>query len=226
MGLRYGLLAALTLVLASALLWDRLHPTAPGRLADRDVPDPADLAVLVVGGTPGPEPAVPAPPAPTAPVGVPGPAPVATAESEYTVESGDTLGQIASRTLGSSRRAAELARYNGFDLETPIRVGQVLRLPPAVPEAPVAAAPPVAARSAPPGVGLPPGARRVPGDPASRPAPAAAPARKTHTVGKGDTFYGIARRVYGDGGRWRDIASANGLDPDGPLPVGRELLIP
>ncbi|HEU4393953.1 MAG TPA: LysM domain-containing protein [Planctomycetota bacterium] len=217
MGLRYGLLAALTLVLASALLWDRLHPTAPGRLADRGAPDPADLAVLVVGGTPGPEPAVPAPPAPPAPAGTPVSAPGASAapqEAEYTVEPGDTLGRIASRTLGSSRRAAEIARYNGFDIETPIRVGQVLRLPPAAPATPGAATPPAA-----------PTVARGPAPAPTRPAPAAS-TRRTHTVGKGDTFYGIARRVYGDGGRWRDIASANGLDPDGPLPVGRELRIP
>ena len=217
MGLRYGLLAALTLVLASALIWDRLHPTAPGRLADRYAPDPSDLAVLVVGGTPGPEPALPAPPAPSAPAGAPGSAPGASApprEAEHTVEPGDTLGQIASRTMGSSRHAAELARYNGLDIETPIRVGQVLRIPPAAPAAPVAAPPPAA-----------PPVARAPAPAPSRSAPAAS-ARRTHTVGKGDTFYGIARRVYGDGGRWRDIASANGLDPDGPLPVGRELLIP
>ena len=56
MGLRYGLLAALTLVLASALLWDRLHPPAGNRLFPRDEPAREDLAVVVVGGAPKPEP--------------------------------------------------------------------------------------------------------------------------------------------------------------------------
>jgi len=213
MGLRYGLLAALTLVLASALLWDRLHPSLPGRLADRGAPDPADLAVLVVGGTPGPEPAPAAPAAPPA-VEAPGPAPQdgPPREDAYTVESGDTLGEIALRTLGTSRRAAELARHNGIDPGAPIRVGQVLRLPPREPAVPPAAPPAAPSAAAPRPAAAPPA-----------PAPAV---RRVHTVGRGDTLYRIAVRHYGNGGRWREIASANGLDPDGPLPVGRELLIP
>jgi nucleoid-associated protein YgaU len=53
-----------------------------------------------------------------------------------------------------------------------------------------------------------------------------AAAKGSHRVGKGDTLYSLARRYYGDGKRFRDIAEANGLDPADPLPVGKELRIP
>jgi nucleoid-associated protein YgaU len=136
------------------------------------------------------------------------------------VESGDTLGRIALRTLGSSRRASDIARHNGFDLEDPIRVGQVLRLPAAAAPATSGATPPVA---------------RAPATTARSPAPAAVPApatgrdardRRRHRVSPGENYYRIAVMHYGSGGRWREIASANGLDPEDPLPVGRELVIP
>ena len=41
----------------------------------------------------------------------------------------------------------------------------------------------------------------------SPPAPAAA--QKTYTVRRGDTLRAIAKRIYGDEKRWRDIAAAN-----------------
>lgn len=47
----------------------------------------------------------------------------------YVVRSGDTLGEIAERVLGSSRRKSELMRLNGINDEDSIRVGAVLKLP-------------------------------------------------------------------------------------------------
>jgi nucleoid-associated protein YgaU len=45
-------------------------------------------------------------------------------------------------------------------------------------------------------------------------------------VGRGDTLYSLARRYYGDAKRYRDIASANGLDPSVTLSVGTDLVLP
>jgi len=210
MGIRYGLLAALTLILASALVWDGLHPPEGNRLSPREEPAREDMAIVVVGGKP-----VPLPPPPPPGASIPGvilpldggtaaeaAAPTPSEEGAYTVEKGDSLGLIAQKTLGTTRKAADLARFNGMTLDAPLKVGQALKIPPQV------AAPAVATV-------LPP------------PAPAKAPAAKrTHTVAPGDGLFALAKRYYGDGSRFRAIAEANGLDPDAPLKVGSELRIP
>ena len=239
MGLRYGLLAALTLILASGLVWDRLHPAREARLDPREEPAREDLAVVVVGGTPVPL-APPPPPAASMPGAVlPADAgPDAAQEAprdEYTVEKGDTLGGIAQRTLGTTRRAAELARCNGIALDTPLQVGQVLRMPSSPPAPPppgpaAAATRDAAGIEAESGRGLrlksgavprillpeaapgPPGSARVPG--------------RTHRVVTGDSLFSLARRYYGDGTKFGEIARANGIDPEETLRPGRELLIP
>ena len=49
---------------------------------------------------------------------------------------------------------------------------------------------------------------------------------RTHTVQRGDTLWSIARRTYGDGQRWREIAQANpGLQPR-KLHIGRQIMLP
>jgi nucleoid-associated protein YgaU len=48
----------------------------------------------------------------------------------------------------------------------------------------------------------------------------------TYTIKKGDTFIKIAREVYGDPGRMKDIAAANpGVDPR-KLKVGQTIILP
>lgn len=47
----------------------------------------------------------------------------------YTVRRGDTLGEIAQRVLGSTKRKTELMKLNNINDEDSIRVGAVLRLP-------------------------------------------------------------------------------------------------
>lgn len=54
--------------------------------------------------------------------------------------------------------------------------------------------------------------------------PAASP--NTHVVRRGDTLWSIAAHYYGDGKRWRDIASANNISNAGQLRVGATLVIP
>ena len=60
--------------------------------------------------------------------------------------------------------------------------------------------------------------------PPSSPAPAGA--GRTHTVRRGDTLWSIAKRTYGDGQKWRQIAEANpGLEPT-KLRVGQQIVLP
>jgi nucleoid-associated protein YgaU len=64
-------------------------------------------------------------------VGGPAPAAAATAPKTYTVQSGDTLSQIAKRELGNAGAYMKIFELNKDQLSDPdkIKVGQVLRLP-------------------------------------------------------------------------------------------------
>ncbi|WP_170566163.1 TcpQ domain-containing protein [Ruegeria atlantica] len=55
--------------------------------------------------------------------------PDAGAQCRHVVVSGDTLGSIAARTLGTSNRWPEIARANRLSGSSTLRVGQVLQLP-------------------------------------------------------------------------------------------------
>ncbi len=48
---------------------------------------------------------------------------------QYTVRSGDTLGSIAKKMLGSAQRYLEIAELNNIEPQAPIYVGQQLKLP-------------------------------------------------------------------------------------------------
>lgn len=63
---------------------------------------------------------------------------------------------------------------------------------------------------------------------AAKPAEAAAPVQAggTHTIAKGDTYWDIAVKAYGDGTKWRRIAHANPGQQPHRLLVGSELKIP
>jgi nucleoid-associated protein YgaU len=64
---------------------------------------------------------------------------------------------------------------------------------------------------------------------ASKSRPSAKSTPKTYTVKKGDSLWKIAKRVYGDGGKWRTIYDANkkviGKNPNLIYP-GQKLVIP
>ena len=58
------------------------------------------------------------------------------------------------------------------------------------------------------------------------PLPPAPPATKTYTIKKGDTFIGLARRLYGDESKWKDIAQLNpSVDPR-KLMIGQQIILP
>lgn len=48
---------------------------------------------------------------------------------------------------------------------------------------------------------------------------------RTYTVKKGDTLWGIATRFYGDGTRWRELASKNGVGDPKKLQIGKVLTL-
>jgi LysM repeat protein len=69
----------------------------------------------------------------------------------------------------------------------------------------------------------------APAAPIEAPPPAApieAPARRIYTVVSGDTLWAIAERFYGDGSKYPQIASANGIANPDLIMVGQELTIP
>ena len=74
----------------------------------------------------------------------------------------------------------------------------------------------------------------TPVEPLPPPVPAVTPkatvtgAAQTHTVQKGDTLYGLARRYYGDGKLWTKILEANRdkIKSETTIPIGAVLTIP
>jgi nucleoid-associated protein YgaU len=127
-------------------------------------------------------------------------------ERLHLVRSGDTLGEIAQSTLGSSRRWPEIAALNpGLDPSS-LRVGTRIVLP-----GDAAGAPRTAAAASP----------EKPAEKAG-----AAARERSYRVRDGDSLWRIAERELGDGERWRELVAANrGLDPD-RLTVGAVLALP
>lgn len=52
------------------------------------------------------------------------------------------------------------------------------------------------------------------------------PAKRYHTIAKGDTLYGIAKKYYGNGNRYPEIAKANGIKNPNVIHVGQKIIIP
>ncbi len=55
--------------------------------------------------------------------------------------------------------------------------------------------------------------------------PAPAPV-KTHTIRTGETLWSVAKKFYGNGQRWREIAAANDIADESKIPIGKVLRIP
>lgn len=58
------------------------------------------------------------------------------------------------------------------------------------------------------------------------PLPPAQPASRTYTIRKGDTFWSIAQREYGNGQKWKDISAANPSADPKKLAVGQQITLP
>lgn len=135
-------------------------------------------------------------PAAVAPAPAPTPAPAAPTTMSHTVVTGDTLSGIA-RRHGIALRA--LFEANGLGWSSVIYPGQTLAVPGVVPAAAVV---PVAA-------------------PAPAPAPVAAQA--THTVVRGDTLSGIAKKY---GVTLAAVFAANGLGAGSIIYPGQAIAVP
>ena len=48
----------------------------------------------------------------------------------------------------------------------------------------------------------------------------------TYVIKEGDTLWALAQRHFGDGTRWREIASANGIMDPTSLQIGQEIVLP
>lgn len=62
--------------------------------------------------------------------------------------------------------------------------------------------------------------------PVYEPATMPAGGGQTYVVQKGDTLMSIARKVYGNPGKFRDIAAANGISDPNKIKVGQTLTLP
>jgi len=151
---------------------------------------------------------------PIAPLAAPAPA----VANEYVVQKGDSLAQIARRTLGKESRWTEIAALNPGLTPKSLKVGAKLALPadatqavaqptlPAQKKTEPAPKPKSSERVATP-------ERRVAGGPSCK-------------VQKGDTFKAIARRELGDSDRWKEIADLNPGVSASKLAVGQVLRLP
>jgi LysM repeat protein len=70
----------------------------------------------------------------------------------------------------------------------------------------------------------PPTQAPAPSRPRVAPAPQPGP-RIKHTIAKGDTYQGLARRYYKNPAKWRIIFEANGVEPS-RLAIGKTIVIP
>jgi nucleoid-associated protein YgaU len=114
----------------------------------------------------------------------------------YTVQSGDTLFDIAQAYYGDGNQYQRIVDANKDQNVTPatLQVGSTIQIP---------------AVQAQGGV-MPPTVM----------------AGSTHTVRDGESLYGIAEACYGDCRQWRMISAANGNIRPEPLMAGQQLRLP
>ena len=133
---------------------------------------------------------------------------VASAERTYKVKSGDTLGSIAKRELGSTKRWSEISALNNVQPER-LKVGMLLKLPSGAAVTTASVEP-----NASPDVLV------------KREAPPAPKSGKTYNVRPGDSLSKIAAAQLGDVNRYAEILALNpGLDP-ARLQAGKTLRMP
>ncbi|MEY2795432.1 MAG: hypothetical protein RIR10_1148, partial [Planctomycetota bacterium] len=150
-----------------------------------------------------------------------GPTPGQSSERTHKIAKGDNPESIAKKYYGRRALGTKLAEYNGIK-PTDLKIGQEIKVPD------IAVLDPSAAPQA-PAVGTPSETMLV-GTPNANPIDmtASQPTPETPRYGKrklreGDTLFGIAKEVYGDGSRWKEIATLNGLSQKSTLRPGVEI---
>lgn len=138
----------------------------------------------------------------------------APAERTHTVAAGEHPGDIAKRYYGKRALGVKLAEFNGVDPRR-LKIGQVLRVPELAQLDPTAAPAPTTDDITAP---LMAGTENPPAMPEPE-----QPRIRTMKVAEGDTLFGLARRIYGDGTRWREIAQLNNLGDGASLKPGMEI---
>ena len=112
------------------------------------------------------------------------------------VRQGDTLGAIAKRELGETKRYKDIMRWNGIKDETGIQIGMTLRL--MLDEV----------------------------VPAAIPVKTGPTTQQSYTVQSGDFLGGISQKFYGTSKKVDVILKANNLKNANSLSVGQTLIIP
>ncbi len=138
--------------------------------------------------------------------------PVAPKERTHAIAKGETLGDVAKRYYGKRSLGPKLAEFNKVD-SSRLKIGQTVAIPDITVLDPSAAPAPAAVLATDATLGVPTPAPVVP----------ESPKYGTVKVTEGDTLYRIAKRVYGDGSRWNEIAALNNLGDGKALKPGREL---
>ena len=126
---------------------------------------------------------------------------------QHKVANGDTLADISQKYFGDARHVSEILAANP-QIKDPrrLRIGDQLVIPAANGSSAVGGATQVKLVADASSAG---GAAKTPeAKPGDLPKPPSA-AAKTYQVKEGDTFYGIAKALYGDGTRWHEIYELN-----------------
>ena len=137
---------------------------------------------------------------------------------EYKVVKGDTLWGIG-MVYGVS--VARLAEINGIDEKTPLKIGQVIMIPP---DAKNAVGKPIPEKKKPAEATTKPASTTTkPASSASTAKPVAKDGETLYVVKKGDSLSVIAQRHHV---KLADLVAANKIDQNGILRIGQTLVIP
>lgn len=155
--------------------------------------------------------------------------PTASGERVHKIAKGDNPESIAKKYYNRRALGTKLAEYNGIK-PTDLKIGQEIKVPDiavldpsAAPQAPVqnpSQAPSgfstETALVGTPGLGMT--ETSIPQQTTPE-----APRFGKRKLREGDTLFGIAKEVYGDGSRWKEIATLNGLSQKSTLRPGVEI---
>ncbi len=150
--------------------------------------------------------------------------PTASGERVHKIAKGDNPESIAKKYYGRRALGSKLAEYNGIK-PTDLKIGQEIKVPDIAVLEP--SAPSQAPSQAPSGFSTETALVGTPGigvteTPIPQPTPEA-PRYGKRKLREGDTLFGIAKEVYGDGSRWKEIATLNGLSQKSTLRPGVEI---